>query len=213
MPELEQKTFQKRQIAYKVRISDILNSDFIKDEISAGYVRLNDASVSRVNLIATVVYKSEQPSNYADAIIDDGTEKILLRSFENASLFSKLDVGDIILVIGKIRKFNDERYVLPEILKKIDDPGWVNLRTMELRNFKIIEKDIKNETKPVIKQVVSNTAENIYLLIKKLDNGDGVPIEVVINNSNRNNAEELINKLLENGDVFEIKPGRVKVLE
>ncbi len=214
MPELEQKTFQKRQIAYKVRVSDILNGIFIKDGISAGYVRLNDAIVSRVNLIATVVYKSEQQSAYASAIVDDGTGKILLRSFENANFFSKVDVGDAVLVIGKIREFNDERYVLPEIFKKINNPAWMNLRAMELKNLKIIEKDIiKNENKPVIEQVVSNIAEDIYLLIKTLDNGDGVPIDAVINNSNSKNPEELINKLLEIGDVFEIKPGRLKVLE
>ena len=110
MPELEQKSFQ-RQVAYKIRISDILNGSFIKDEISAGYIKLNDANVSRVNIIATVVYKAEQPST-SNALIDDGTGKILLRSFENSRIFSKADVGDAVLLIGKIREFNNERYIV-----------------------------------------------------------------------------------------------------
>ena len=213
MPELEQKTFQKRQVAYKIRISHILNGSFVKDNISAGYVRLNGLNVSRINLIAAVVYKPEQPSSYASAIIDDGTGKILLRSFENINLFSKVDVGDIVLVIGKIREYNNEKYILPEILKKIGNSKWMNLREMELKNAKNPEKEmIKNES-IAVEQAVQDNSDVVYSIIKKLDNGYGVSVDDVINNSSCSNAEEIINKLLENGDIFEIKPGKLKVLE
>ena len=56
-------------------------------------------------------------------------------------------------------------------------------------------------------------AEVVFKLIKKLDSGDGVDIEEVIKSSSYNNAEELIQKLMQAGDVFEVKPGRIKVLE
>ncbi len=211
MPELQQETFQKRQIAYKVKISDILDKGFAKDEFSAGYIKLDKANVSRVNVIATVVYKSES-SNYSTAIIDDGTGKILVRSFENFDKFSKIDVGDTILAIGKIREFNNERYIMPEIFKKINNVGWVNVRKLELENTKISD-DVKIKDKRLIAEVSTNVNEEIYLLIKSLDKGDGVPIDDVISNSNDVEAENIINKLLENGDVFEIKPGRLKILE
>lgn len=216
MPELEQKTFQKRQVAHKVRISDILEADFAKDELSAGYIKLNDENVSRVNVIATVVDKSGQASNYASAIIDDGTGKILLRVFENADIFSKVDVGDFALIVGKIREFSNERYILPEILKKIDNPGWVNVRKLELEknrvaggNSKILE--VKNEG--LIQDADSGIGGEVCSLIKKLDNGDGVSVEDVVNNSKSSEAEAVINRLLESGDIFEIRPGRLKVLE
>ena len=67
--------------------------------------------------------------------------------------------------------------------------------------------------KDLIEESVSNTDQEIYLLIKKLDNGDGVLIDDVIRNSNNSNAEGIINKLLENGDIFEITRGKLKVLE
>ena len=98
MPEL-QKNFQ-RQVAYKLRISDILSGAFIKDGSSAGYIMLNDAKASRANVIATVVYKSES-HNFANAIIDDGTGKISLRAFERLDFFSKVDVGDTVMVVGR----------------------------------------------------------------------------------------------------------------
>src|SRR3989338_6905989 len=132
MPELEQKTFQKRQVAYKIRVSDILNVNLEKEEFS-GNIRLSNTNVSRVNIIATVIYKSEE-FNYSSAVVDDGTGKIQLRIFENNAYFSKADVGDAVLVIGKIREFSNEKYIMPEIFKKIDDSKWADVRKLELKN-------------------------------------------------------------------------------
>src|SRR3989344_7402622 len=139
MPDLEQKTFQ-RQVAYKVKISDILNGNFVKEEFSAGYVKLSGKNVSRVNIIATVVYKAEQSST-ASAVIDDSTGKVLLRSFENNDIFSKVDIGDVVLVIGKIREFNNERYVVPEILKKVSNTEWMNVRKLEVKDVKAFDNE------------------------------------------------------------------------
>ncbi len=210
MPELEQKSL-KRQVAYKERISDILNSTFVKDGTSAGCIRLNGIDVSRVNIIATVVYKADD-INYASAVIDDGTARISLRSFEKSSIFSKIDIGDAVLVIGRIREFNNERYVAPEILKKIDNAGWLNARKLELKGNPISRIDEKIEGKEA-EEETSDIKERAYSLIKKLDDGNGAPAEDVVNALHHTEAENVLNKMLENGDVFEVKPGRLKVLE
>ena len=151
MSDIEQKTFQ-RQIAFKVKISDILNGSFVKDEFSAGYIKLSDKNVSRVNIIATVVYKIEQASA-SNAMIDDGTGKVLLRSFENSGIFSNVDIGDAVLVIGKIREFNNELYIIPEIFKKISNTEWMTVRKLEVKDSKVLDNKIKNENDPVIENV------------------------------------------------------------
>ena len=212
MPDLEQKSFQKRQVACKVWVSDILNSNFMKDEASAGYIKINDVVVSRVNLIATVVYKADQDQNLNGVMIDDGTGKILLRSFENFAAFSKVDVGDMVLIVGRIREFSSEKYVMPEILKKLDDIGWMALRKVELKNHILIEQK-EEKIDDTGKNISMNAGEQLYTLIKKFDTGDGADIDEIIKNSGLNDAESMINRLLENGDIFEIKPGRIKVLE
>ena len=214
MPELEQKSFQKRQVAFKIWIADILNSSFNKDEISAGYIKIDNIIISRVNLIATLVYISAEESNYRSAVIDDGTGKISLRTFENSNIFSKADVGDAVLVIGRIREFNNEKYILPEILKKVNNVGWVNLRKAELREPRVSENnDLNSTSAAVAEEIIPSFNEDIYSLIKKLDTGEGAVIDEIIKNSGNNNAEEVINKMLASGDVFEIKPGKIKVLE
>ena len=212
MPDLEQKSFQKRQVACKVWISDILNSNFMKDETSAGYIKINDAVVSRVNLIATVVYKADQEQNLGSVMIDDGTGKILLKSFENFAPFSKVDVGDMVMVVGRIREFSSEKYLMPEILKKLNDNNWMAVRKLELKNHLLVEQK-EEKIGDTNVDISVNTGEQVYILIKKLDTGDGADIDEVIKNSNLNDAESIVNRLLENGDIFEIKPGRVKVLE
>lgn len=212
MPEAEQKSFQKRQVACKVWISDILNSSFMKDETSAGYIKINDVVVSRVSLMATVVYKADQEQNLGGVMIDDGTGKILLKSFENFSPFSKVDVGDMVLAVGRIREFSSEKYIMPEILKKLNDANWMAVRKLELKDH-ILAGQKEEKIDEIDESVSVNAGEQIYSLIKKFDTGDGADIDEIIKNSSLNDAESIINHLLENGDIFEIKPGRVKVLE
>ncbi|MBI2656037.1 hypothetical protein HYX06_06460 [Candidatus Woesearchaeota archaeon] len=207
MPE---QIFQKRNVACKARISDILSGRFAKDDASAGYVIIGNSNVYRVNILANFVYKSEQ-SNSSNAVIDDGTGKISLRAFENKNIFSNIDIGDFVLVIGRIREFGNERYIMPEIVKKIDDVSWVNLRKLELKNINFETVKIKDEAPAA--ELPQAASEEVYLLIKSLDNGEGADFDSVIKNSKNNDAEQMINRLLESGDVFEVKPGKLKVLE
>lgn len=211
MSSLEQKTFQ-RQTAYKVRISDLLNQNYMKGELSAGYIELNGVNISRVNVIATVVYKPEI-SSFNIAVIDDGTGRIPLRSFENNDIFSKIEVSDVVLVVGKIREFNGEKYILSEILKKINNFGWLNVRKLEFASENYVQNIEATGNIAIEDSDNKELNEEIYSLVKKLDNGDGAPIEDVIKKSNNSEAENIVNKLLNSGDIFEIRPGKLKVLE
>ena len=116
-----------------------------------------------------------------------------------------MDVGDAVLVIGKVREFDNERYILPEIVKKTNIE-WMNARKLELNETRHVEGAVH-----INKPDAAAISKDIYELIKKLDDGDGVAIEDLI--SRNADAEKIVSLLLENGDVFEIKPGKIKVLE
>ena len=212
MPELEQKQFQKRNVAYKVRISDILNSSLVKDDFSAGYIKLNNINISRINIIATIIDRSDYNQKFTNALIDDGTGRISLKSFENLDIFSKVDIGDVVLLIGKIREFNNEKYILPEILKKINNIEWMNVRKIELEKNILLYNNIENKNQELTEEI-ANINEEIYSLIKNLDGGDGAAIDDVIKMSNKSEIESMVKRLIEQGFIFEVKPGRVKVLE
>lgn len=208
MPE-QQQSFQ-RQIAYKVRISDILNAHLSKDNLSL-YAVINNSNVSRVNVISTLVHKAEDAS-YSSAIMDDGTGRLSLRSFERKDIFSKVDVGDAVLIIGRLREFNNERYIIPEIVKKVDNSDWINVRKFELRN-NITTDFEKGETKNEMIEESVFVVDEVLSLIKKLDSGEGVLIDDIVKESGKDDIEKTLNRMLENGEIFVIKPGKVKVLE
>ena len=198
---------QKRQVAYKIKVKDILDSQYFQEEgWKPNYLLTkNNRKVSRVNLLAAVVNKLDQPQK--NIIIDDGSGRIPLRVFEPLKI--EPEIGDIVLVIGRPRQFNDEKFIMPEIIKKLKDPRWVAVRKKEL-NFDP-EPQPKKEPEP--EKQSQDPLENLFFLIKKLDQGDGVDIEDLIKQSTLDKTEELIEQLLKEGEVFEIKPGRIKLLK
>ena len=213
MPEAEQK-FQDRQIAYKTRIKDVLNSKYIKVEgFNPNYLEINGQKISRVNIIGVIVQKSEL-DNQKNLIIDDGNGVITARTFENNLLLDKIGIGDVVLLIGRPREFSMEKYLLVETIKKIE-PGWVKVRKLELG--KDIEQEESNEKEVEIeeaeeeKNMGESQKNKILKLIKKIDKGEGVFVED-ISSSNVDNLDEIISALLREGDVFEIRPGKLKVL-
>lgn len=205
----------KRHIAYKVKIKDILEGDYIKDSPSEpSYILIGDKQVSRVNLLGVVVSELINEQSYQSAMIDDGTGKILIRFFEPSP--SPLKLGDTILLIGKPREYNNERYIVPEIIKKIDDHRWIEVRKLELELQEIKRKEKETQEDKIQEEEIkeeSNSTTKIYNLIKEIDDGDGADAEEVIKRSNLEEAEKIIKNLLEEGEIFEIKPGKLKVLE
>ena len=191
----------KRQTAIKVSIKDLTFGKYVQEEgWTPNYVITeNNNKISRVNIIATVVAKSSE-SNYHLLNIDDGTAEITLRSFESGF---EVEVGDIINIIGKPRQYGNEKYIMPEIVKKIANPKWVVLRQKELNNI-----PVKVETE----EVVENDSETIIALIKSMETNDGAEVDAIAKKIGPE-GEKVISKLLENGEVFETRPGKIKVLD
>ena len=199
---------QKRQIAYKLRIKDILNGTYHQQ---AGWqpnylLTCNNQKVSRVNLIAAIIDKTQDQST--NFLLDDGTGQITIRIFE--PLKTPLpQIGDTALIIAKIREFNQEKYLMPEIIKKIKNPSWIQVRKLELKDFSPPAKIAEEE----VEETSLAPYENLLNLIKRLDLGEGVSVDDLIKQSTLTNCEELIESLLKEGEIFEISPGRIKILK
>jgi RPA family protein len=56
-------------------------------------------------------------------------------------------------------------------------------------------------------------AQKVYGMIKSLDRGKGADTDEVIEKSGLENCQRVIQTLLEEGEIFEIRPGKLKVLE
>ncbi len=198
-----------RKIAYKVSINDIVKARYVKQEgwnpnfIIDAFGR----KVARVNVVGVVLSKGTD-FNFNLIRIDDGSASIDVRSFNEENPFVDLEIGDIVYVIGKPRSFNSQNYIIAEIVKKENNKGILKLRKLEIELEK--KKTLLNLKNSKTK------GDNIYSMIKELDAGNGADINELIEQASSKgikNAEKIVKKLLESGDIFEIKPGRLKVIE
>ncbi len=215
---------QKRQVAYKLKINDILKGEYVKEEGEwvPNYIKVGDKKVSRVNLMAVVVSKQDlENTNFQNLLIDDGSGKISIRSFEEGTNFDDINVGDFVFVIGRPREYFNEKYIVSEILKTIDDQKWVEVRKLELEGKGKVKEEVNIAESEVVEkeenveeeQTGDDINKKIFALIKEIDIGEGADTQEVITKSNIDEAEGIITKLLEQGEVFEIKPGKLKILE
>ena len=130
-----------RATAAKISIKEILKGTLITREGDrvVGVETLR-GQVNRVNLIATVVDKyegkrdeAEEGKRFASLTLDDGTDVIRVKMWgDSCEQIEEIDVGDLVLVIGKIRRYQEETYVNGEIVRTLDDPNWETVRLLEL---------------------------------------------------------------------------------
>jgi hypothetical protein len=199
-----------RQTAIKVTVKLLLDGEHIqKDGWEPNFVRTGIGEVSRANVMGVITQETE-PGAY---ILDDGSGSISLRTFEEKIAVS---VGDPVLVIGRPRVYAGELFINYEILKKID-AKWLEYRKKELGDapVKVIEKQELGE-EVIVKSPGENLFSKIMDLIRELDatnNNQGAAIDDVIRKANSSESEHIVKSLLEEGEVFEIKPGMIKVLE
>lgn len=232
---------QIRQTAIKAKISHLLNGSYvIKEGWEPNYILYNGRKISRVNIIGVVVSKNQSEfSSNASIIIDDGSGRIGVRSFDDSSITNNTSVGEVVTLVGRPREYGNEIYIVPEIIKGIEDKKWVEVRRLELdlmgagdanaqrmktesnnraSDNKITNRGEGEEDAVDFEDFVDGnnektTSEKVIELIRSLDNGDGADFDAVVASVKDSGAEEAITNLMKNGDIFELKPGKLKILE
>lgn len=124
-----------RQTAKKVRLWDIMNGEFVKKEgFEPSYVKTHGGeNVARAHVTGTVVsvFKSED-GNFVSVTIDDGSDTMRLKAFNETEVLDNLEEGNIVDVVGKVREYNGENYLIAEITRKVEDPNFELMRRLEL---------------------------------------------------------------------------------
>jgi|SRR3989338_7041244 len=222
-----------RNTAYKVWIADLVVGKFIKgqEQFDSGYVEVKNKKISRVNLICGVVDKFSG-NNYMSLSLDDGSGAIRVKAWnETINLFLDVDIGDLVLVIGKVREYNNSIYIVPEIVRKLDNPLWLKVRRLELTKFygepQRVELKLEEENNVLVEETPEinvieekiqdedkiNSREVVLSLIESLDLGDGANFDdVVIKSSLGEEAKNIIEDLIKGGEVFELHKGKLRII-
>lgn len=197
---------KKRNTAYKLRIGDIFKGKPIIKEGKFLFLELGDKNVVRVNVIANVIdkYVSDGEKKYAVITADDASGQIKLKCFgEDIEIIRNLSQGDTIQIIGNLRDYNSELYILPEVAKSID-PKWLLVRKLEIQELR---KDIPLSSNASLRDILLEK-------IKDAEKNDGIDIDVIIMETDSAPAtvNSEIKKLIEEGLVYELRPGKLRYL-
>jgi len=197
----------KRHTAFKLRIGDIFQGKPILDADKFRFLELNDKHIVRVNVIANIVdkYIQDDEKKFGSITLDDASGQIKLKVFgEDIEKFNSFEQGDTVLAIGLLRQWNNEVYIIPEIIKK-KEPEYLLIRKLEtdldkpklLAPEKLLE--LKDKILNKIKEEESNGGADVEALIMDLQS----PPEAI-------NQE--IKRLLEDGAIYEPRPGKLRYL-
>ncbi len=203
----------KRNVAYKLRIGDLLLGKPIFDNEKFLYLELGNKKISRANIVGNIIdkYESEGEKKYLFFTLDDGSGQIKLKAFgeDDAKKFKGISQGETVVVVGVVRNWNNETYVQPEIISD-KDPKYLLIRKLEL------EKERKQNSKPVQnKKEIVAIKDKILQRIKDSEDDGGIDTEKIILEERDLSPEtinEEIQKLLEEGIIFEPRPGRLRYL-
>lgn len=215
---------KKRQVSKGIWINDIVTREVVKGSgWDPSYIVVNGHNISRVNLVATVVSKFvSEDGNYGSITLDDGSETIRVKAFgPDVIKVENTTVGKLIRFSGKIKEYNEEIYLAPEIIRNLEDPNWIVVHRLLLGEPK---SDIKQEIKieisqdkaeEAIKRADQNISAKVLDIIRSLSGSDGAVFEDVILESGLDGEEgkNVIIGLLKSGDIYEPKKGKLKVLD
>ena len=141
--------------------------------------------------------------------MDDGSGQIKLKAFGDDIEKSKnINQGETVIVIGVLRYFNNELYISPEIIKE-QNPKYLLVRKLEL------EKERIEKSPPMEKQQIVAIKDKILDLVKNSESEGGIDTDKIIMDLKETSPEIInqeIKKLIEDGIIFEPRPGKVRWL-
>lgn len=124
-----------RLTAMKVPICYLHQGELLRQpgEWGSSYI-LTDLglAVGRASVVARVLKKFDGENNGA-IVLDDTSQTIRARFFQDAlPLMEKVEVGDLVEIVGKIREYQGERHIVAETLHVLEDENWWLLRKAEI---------------------------------------------------------------------------------
>ena len=202
----------KRHIAFKLRIGDILIGKPVLDGERFSFLELGDKKIIRVNVVGNIVdkFESEGERKFSVLKLDDGSGQINLRVFaDDVEKFRDVNQGQTMLIIGLLRHFNNEIYITPEIIRDIN-PKYLLVRKLETEKTK--SQKIKE---PIARDQIIAVKDKILGAIKSAEEEGGIETDKIIMGL-KEIAPVIINqeiqKLLEEGIIFEPRPGKLRWL-
>ena len=177
-----------------------------------------------------VVDKFVKPDNsYISLTLDDGSGKMNIKAWKEDTPLLNYSIGELLLIVGRIKDYNNQLYVIPEVVSKLENPLWAKFRTLELKkNYgeprlaaqtttSAQEPSREEETMHIVEEKVTNELpankrQKLIDLIEQLDTNNGAdqPLVILHSGIGKEEAQKILENLLSEGEIFEIHPGKLR---
>jgi RPA family protein len=245
-PPQEYSMDQMRSVAYKVKIEDLVNGKYVRSsEAEPSYLLTPwGQRILRARTIATIIDKFvSEDQNYATLRIDDGSETIRLKAWrEDVRTLADFKVGDLVDVIGRVREYEGEVYLAPEVIVRVEDPNWELVRELEILRSRrqALEQGGRPQPKPEVRrlevelpsteaapavetieeteeplpEVPEDVKKKVLMAFDRLDKGGGVtPLDIAAElDMPQAEVDDALRVLIADGEIFEPKVGRFRRL-
>ncbi len=201
--------------------------------------------INRARIMGTVVDKfMRDDKSYATMRLDDGSATIRVRAWgSDTSQLESFKIGDIVDVIGRVREFEGEVYLTPEIMLTVEDPNWELVRELEIigprrdmlaRGLRprlpqrlepgSLAVEISTPSKPALSdeeklpplpEVHDEKKDRVFGALKEIQGADGVQLGALISKTGLQEQEvvEAMKSLFSEGKIFEPRAGKFKLVE
>ena len=160
-------------------------------------------------------YKGKTPEELKRMSVDDFMKLTTAR--QRRSLKRGLNDAQKML-LARVRKFNDELFLAPEVVRVVD-PSWELLRRVELLasvgkfDRSLPARDLYNEIKePVVevqeKDVSVSARQKVLSFIERVEEA---AIAAIVQDVGAE-GQLLIKELLKEGEIYQSKPGYVRIV-
>ncbi len=204
-----------RQTAIRVRIVDLVSGEWVKKEgMEPSYVITpRKESVSRAKVVGTVVSKFvSEDGNFGSITIDDSTGTIQGKQWKEIELITAANHGDLVSMIGKVREYEGDIYMVPEILRPVGPAEEALARLQVLKKLGKPAEAAKdgNAAEPQKKTDADQLRKSIMTIIEGSE--DGIRYNDLVEKAKvpEEDLEGVINELLGEGICYEPTPGKIK---
>ena len=129
---------KERMTAVRASISDITNGSYSNDN-GPHVISPFGVELRRVVLVGFVVNKFYREGDesgkkrFESITLDDGTDTIGVKVWgeEDSDILEGVKGSILALVVGRVREYNDEVYLMPEVVRELKDPNYMSLHLLE----------------------------------------------------------------------------------
>lgn len=231
---------QERMTAIRASIADIVKGKYSSDD---GHKVISPYGIElkRVMIVGHIVGQfTNNEETFSNITIDDGTETLKAWVWKKDSevweqyinRLKEVKEGTLAVVVGKVREFNDETYLSPEIIRPLSDPNFLTFHLLE-RYYHIIKNGSAQPGSPTLEEhfddIDSSAPEttdsapeptdsptglsgNILKFIKENDTSEGVQLGNIADHFAEQGVEKseiniIVMDLVETGMIYEQRVG------